>query len=153
MTREETKMKNLYSGLNNSISAFLLLVTVTLTLGGCTALSTKNDAETMYIKASALTKLSNAVEATVQYDEPDINLSDKELLSLSTQDDPSLLEPFAGYVLRVNRDFNHAIVLVCNADGTKGLLEDVGCSGALDKYLWEKDNPCEFTLKADVVCN
>ena len=146
-------MKNLYSGLNSSISAFLLLVTVTLTLGGCTALSTKDDAETMYIKASALTKLSAAVEATVQYDEPDINLSDKELLSLSTQDDPSLLEPFAGYVLRVNREFNHAIILACNADGTKGLLEDAGCTASLDKYLWENNSPCIFTLSTSKVCN
>lgn len=74
------------------------------------------------------------------------------MLSISTQDETELLVPFAGYVLRVNRQFNHSIVLVCNANGTKGLLEDAGCSGALDKHLWEKDSPCEFTLKADVVC-
>ncbi|WP_241176640.1 hypothetical protein [Citrobacter portucalensis] len=146
-------MKNLYSGLNSSISAFLLLVTVTLTLGGCTALPTKNVAETMKIKASALTKLSAAVEATVQYDTPDINLSDKELLSISTQDEPNMLDPFAGYTLKVNREFNHAIILVCNAEGTKGLLEDAGCSGALDKYLWEKGSLCEFTLSANVICD
>lgn len=106
----------------------------------------------MYIKASALTKLSAAVEATVRYERPLDTLSDQELLKLSTQDDPVLLEPFNGYVLKVNREFNHAIVLVCNVDGTQGLLEDAGCTAAMDSHLWQKNAPCAFNIKSDVIC-
>lgn len=124
----------------------------TCLLTGCAAVNHKDASEDMYIKASALTKLSSAVEATVRYEQPSPNLTDDELLKLSVEADPAQLEPFAGYVLKVNRDFNHAIVLVCNSDGTQGMLEDAGCTAALDKHLWQQKASCEFTLSSDIVC-
>jgi hypothetical protein len=48
----------------------------------------------MYIKASALTKLSAAVESTVRYKNPPTGLDDRELLALSTRHDPALLDNF-----------------------------------------------------------
>jgi len=122
-------------------------------LTGCVSASPFGDAENMYIKASALTKLSAAVEATVRYESPPEDLSDKELLHLATKHDPSLLSPFEGYTLKVNRANRHAVVLVCSEDGVRGLLEDVGCSSEMDKYLWETKNPCTFSISASEMCN
>ena len=48
------------------------------------------DREEMYIKASALTKLSAAVESTVRYKNPPPGLNDRELLTLATRHDPAL---------------------------------------------------------------
>ena len=121
-------------------------------LSGCAAMSHNDNAEVMYIKAAALTKLSLAMEGTVRYVNPPENLTDDELLQLSTEDDPGLLEPFIGYTLKVNRDFNHAIVLVCSGDGMQGLLEDAGCTERLDNYQWQQDLPCTFTLSSELVC-
>lgn len=146
-------MKNLYFGFNQPIRGITIWFVLIFLLNGCASVSHKGDnSETMYIKASALTKLSAAVEATVRYDNVPNTLSDQELLMLSTQDDPTLLEPFNGYVLKVNREFDHAIVLMCNEEGTKGLLEDAGCTAPMDNYLWQKNVSCKFTLRQDVTC-
>jgi hypothetical protein len=145
-------MTNLYIGLSKNIKDKSIYFVFIFLLSGCALVGHKDNSEAMYIKASALTKLSAAVEGTVRYQSPPDTLSDQELLKLSTEDDPSLLEPFTGYVLKVNREFNHAIVLVCNSDGTRGLLEDAGCTAAMDNHLWQKNVPCTFTLRSDVVC-
>ena len=154
----EIRMRNWYIGLSKTIlsktikdkSIYFVFIFL---LSGCAAVGHKDNSETMYIKASALTKLTTAVEGTVRYQSVPDTLSDQELLKLSTEDDPSLLEPFTGYVLKVNREFKHAIVIVCNSDGTQGLLEDAGCTAAMDKYLWQDNVSCNFTLRSGVVCN
>lgn len=146
-------MENLPSGIK-IIQRFVIVASISsILLAGCARAGQLPDAETMYIKASALTKLSKAVESTVRYKSPPENISDQELLNLATQDDPSLLEPFAGYTLKVSRESLHAIVLVCTLDSTKGLLEDAGCTAKLDNHLWQSEgNLCSFTLVADEIC-
>ncbi len=127
------------------ISAFLMT--------GCASAGPTIDQESMYILASALTKLSASVESTVRYKNPPSDISDDELLKLSTQHDPALLDPFAGYTLKVLQEDRHAIVLVCTEDGAQGLLEDVGCSAAMDKHVWQLEmNACVFTLSPADVC-
>jgi hypothetical protein len=108
----------------------------------------------MLILGSALTKLSTAVESTVRYKHPAEELTDAQLLVLSTKHDPSLFEPFVKYTVRVQRRDRHAVVLVCTKDGGHGLLEDAGCTAVLDRHLWEgkATRPCEFTLNVEDVC-
>ena len=145
-------MEHLFFGHKDSmrvISAHLILIFL---LGGCTLTPLKQDSETMYIKGSALTKLSAAVEAAVHFDAPPDTLNDHDLLVLSTQDDPTLLEPFTEYLVKVNREFNHAILLVCNKEATQGFLEDAGCSASMDSHLWQRNVPCAFTLSSNVIC-
>ncbi len=145
-------MKNLYSGHNVAIKDKFLCLIFIFVLNGCATVNKKDISEEMYIKASALTKLTTTVEGTVRYTNPPNSLSDQELLERSTEDDPDILEPFNGYVLKVNREFQHAIILVCSMDGTKGLLEDAGCTAAFDNHLWQGNNSCAFTLRSDLVC-
>ena len=146
-------MKNLYFGysvLMRVCTGITLLCFLTVT--GCTWFVKKDNEEAMLIQASALTKLSTAVEATVNIDEPDESVSDEEILRLSTEDEPMLLEPFKDNVIKINREFGHAILLVCSADGAKGLLEDAGCTAKMDEYLWKKKNACEFTISSASLC-
>lgn len=152
MILEEIRMINLYIGLSKTVKDTSTYFIFIFLLTGCAIVGHTDNSEEMYIKASALTKLSSAVEGTVRYESLPDTLSDQDLLKLSTEDDPSLLEPFNGYVLKVNREFNHAIVLVCNSDGTQGLLEDAGCTAAMDSHLWQKTASCAFTLQSDVAC-
>ncbi len=67
---------------------------------GCATGPEQPDSEEMYIKASALTKLSAAVESTVRYKNPPSDLNENELLNLATRHDPVLLENFKGYKVR-----------------------------------------------------
>jgi len=127
---------------------FLLMASAGCTIGRAV------EAEKMYVLASALTKLSASVEATVRYENPPDGISDKDLLVLSTKHEPGLMEPFADYTLRVSQEDAHAVVLACDKDGKVGLLEDAGCSSEMDRHLWNESppKPCDFTVKAREVC-
>lgn len=109
----------------------------------------------MYGLASALTKLSAAVESAVGFKDPPAAISDADLIVFATQHDPTLRAPFAGYRLRVLRRDPHAAVLVCTPDGQRALLEDAGCSAALDTHRWKDapPTPCEFTVDLAAVCS
>jgi hypothetical protein len=119
----------------------------------CTPVRAANS-DKMYVLGSALTKLSASVESTVRYKNPPQEISDAELLTLSTKHDPGLMEPFTDYTVRVSRQDRHVVVLMCDKEGKIGLLEDAGCSSEMDRHLWQENppKPCEFTLKAKDVC-
>lgn len=107
----------------------------------------------MLVKASALTKVAAAAESAARYKDPSPDLSEREFLEFSTQHDPSLLEPFAGFMLRAMWRDRRGIVLVCSADGTIRLLEDAGCTAELDKHHWrEQQSPCEFSIDIAGTC-
>lgn len=131
----------------------ILTIFVSVLLIGCFIYGASSD-EDMYKLASALTKLSAAVESTVRYKDPPQNLSDDKLLEFATRHDPSLLQSFITYRLRVLHQDRHAIVLVCTKDGTHALLEDAGCTGELDAHLWQHEPrlACEFTLTVAQTC-
>lgn len=121
-------------------------------LAACTSSQKYPGSEEMYIKASALTKLSAAVESTVRYKNPPPTLGETELLTLATRHDPVLLENFKGYRVKVLREGRHSAVLVCDATGTRALLEDAGCTGPMDRERWKGPAPCEFSIDTAAVC-
>lgn len=143
-----------FSGVDNMIDRIVFLfVASVLLVTGCVSTPQKDEAETMYIAASALTKLSTSVESTVRYKQPPENISDQELLALATAHDPSLLTPFSGYTIKVLREDRHAVVLICSENSVRGLLEDAGCTAAMDKHLWQTESSdCKFTLSLATVC-
>ncbi len=113
------------------------------------------DEEAMMIRASALTKLSTAVEAAVRYEaEASAGLDGRALLEFAARDDAALLERFAGLELRAARGDRHASVLVCSPDGSQALLEDAGCTSRLDRHAWREADaaPCEFRLDLAALC-
>jgi hypothetical protein len=122
-------------------------------LTGCTSNPKGPDPEEMYSQASALTKLSAAVESTVRYKNPPSELGESELLVLATRHDPVLLKNFKNYKVRVLREARHSVVLVCDASGTRALLEDAGCTGPMDRERWkDKSEPCEFSIDTEKIC-
>lgn len=109
--------------------------------------------EEMYTRASALTKLSASMEALIRYGNPLTRATEAELLAEGTAHDPALLANLGDFRIRVLSDDRHAVVLLCSKDGTRALLEDAGCTGALDVRHWDKPPvPCEFTLTAARAC-
>jgi len=133
------------------LSVLVLLLPLVVS---CTRVSVTSDSEKYYELASALTKLSSAVEATVRYDSPPEDITDEQLLKLSTAHDPRILEPFTSYHLDIRVQDRHAVVLVCDADKVRGLFEDAGCSAKLDRHIWrESDGACQPALEIATICN
>jgi hypothetical protein len=110
--------------------------------------------EEMDTLGGQLILLSRAVAGAVN-DDPagTAGLSDQELLARAATGDPALLPPFARYLLKTHRESGFVSVLVCTRDGTRGLLEDTGCTTKLDAKLWENAAaPCQPTVVLTDAC-
>lgn len=125
-----------------------------VSLWGCTANSQVNRKD-MLEKASALTKVSAALEAAVRFGDTPANLSESELLRRATAHDPDLLSPFEDYVLRARRSGLLSSVLMCSKDSRSALLEDAGCTPRFDQHLWERSplSSCSFRLDLQKTCS
>jgi len=122
-------------------------------LGACASSGANLAPDDMNIRASELTKLSAAVEAYVRYDDPAPGMSQDDVLQAATKGQPQLLSGFSGLKLKVLSQDRHAVLLVCDKDGTRALLEDAGCTGKMDIRHWEtRDVPCRFTVSVQEVC-
>lgn len=130
------------------------IVIFSVLLTACTLSFATSEEELMQPLAAALTKVSNVVETTVRYEQLPPDISEQELLLFATKHDRGLLAPFKEYRLRILRVDKHAVVLVFSKDASRGLLEDAGCSGAMDRHLWEvqPNNRCHFTLDVKLIC-
>ena len=127
-----------------------ILCVAAVVLASC---ATQPGEQEMNYLASALTKLSAAVDATVRYRRPPEGLSEGELLRTATAHDPELMKPFEGLTVRVLRRGRDSAVLVCQPGG-RALLEDAGCTAKLDVHRWSaaEGTQCEFTLDVHKVC-
>lgn len=146
-------MVNLYSGVRAiRINKIWILISVML-LCGCT-LGGNNKETEFYKAASALTKLSAAVEATVRYEGVAVNADSEEIIRQATRHDKTLLSYFSDYELKVHVEARHAIVLLCNKEKTEMHLEDAGCSAEMDVHHWKTKTiqTCEATLDLNETC-
>ncbi|MDB5859966.1 MAG: hypothetical protein JWQ76_3655 [Ramlibacter sp.] len=135
--------------MNHVKTPFFILVVVLL----ASCATQPNEREMNYL-ASALTKVSAAVDATVRYRRPPENMSEGDLLRAATAHDIQLLKPFDGFTVRVLRSGRDSAVMVCQPRG-RALLEDAGCTPKLDVHRWNApggNDRCEFTLDLNTVC-
>ncbi|MDH2234208.1 hypothetical protein N5K37_30270 [Delftia tsuruhatensis] len=129
-------------------------IALSLSIVFLAACATPQNEQEMNSLASALTKVSAAVDATVRYKRSADDLEDAQLLQASVAHDPALLKPFDTQRIRVLRVELDSSVLVCDANSEIALLEDVGCTPQLDANRW-RDAPqvgCVFTLDLKKVC-
>lgn len=131
-------------------ASYLVAIAAAMLLAGCA--TRPNEREMNYL-ASALTKVSAAVDATVRYRRPAESLTEDDLLQLATAHDTALMRPFIGMTVRVLRIGRDSAVLVCEPRGGRALLEDAGCTAKLDVHRWSASaDRCEFTLDVAKVC-
>lgn len=114
----------------------------------------RGDEQDMYRMASALTKLTSAVDAQLLYTPEGASLMDAALLAAATASQPALLTEFSSYRLRVHRFSGAVLLLVCRPDRDQALLEDLSCTAAMDRHHW-RDTPamaCAPTLDVAQLC-
>lgn len=133
----------------------MTLMALSLALAGCAITGPSiQDEQAMQSLGAALTKLSSAVDVTVAYEELPDTVGERELLLGATQQDHALLRRFDGYSVRVLRQGDYAVLLVCTEDRRQALLEDATCTGRLDRHAWrEADAVCAFSLLDKGTCN
>ena len=127
---------------------FLLIL-----LSGCSP-AASGDVDENYILGAALTKLSKFIEPSAMTGRFSESTPTADILAYVQERDPSLLEPFDKHLLLVTISRSHAVVLVCLADSSVGLLEDAGCSPHMDAHLWQSKPfaECSFTLNVTEIC-
>lgn len=129
---------------NITIALFIILITFTTT--GCS--STLYDAETLHQKGAHLTKITRKVKVAIRKGIADENLS--MYINKKYHND---MQEFSEYSIQMKSYNKTAIVLMCDKDKTKALLEDLSCTGALEGgYMFQKDLSCDFHLDIESEC-
>lgn len=133
------------------VCKYALFSVLTVAAMGCTS---GPDANQMNRMASSLTKLSAAVDAVVRYDDLPQAADDAVILSKVSAANPTLLDDFKGFQLKLIRSTGDSAVLVCDIRGTTALLEDAGCTAKLDAQRWNTHppSPCEPSLDLKQLC-
>lgn len=126
-----------------------------LAAAACSSVSSTAESQKHFAIASALTKVSSAVETTVRYEAYPATLADEELVKFATSGDPSATDMLKPYRVKVLAENKHAVLLVCEPDRDEAVFEDAGCTAAVDRHHWQsKPAPaCQFTLKVADVCS
>lgn len=134
-------MKSIKTVTITTISLILLFVS------GCVAKDI--DPEVMYQKGAHLTKLTRKVQVAVHHGVTD----EKVLYSQALEKYPQDMSEFSDYSLKMKNDNGTAVILLCNAEKTKALLEDAACTGELEGGTWfEKNYTCTFHLNINHIC-
>ena len=99
-------------------------------------------------------RLSSAVQGVCEkpnvYGFPE-NGNSSVLLKLATEDDPSLLDPFADVAVKSKCLNQDSVLMICDKDGYVKLFEDFGCTTAVDIKDFDSEEPCEFTRANKIV--
>ena len=131
----------------------LLLCFLIAIVSGCATTPYAPGESEMLRRASAMTKLSAAMEAYVRFGNPAPSATSPELLAEGTAHDPTLLNNMGTYTIKVLARERHAVVLMCTQTGERALLEDAGCTGPLETHHWKQaGQPCDFTVDVAAVC-
>lgn len=134
-----------------------LIMALVLILAGCTTLPPegKYSEAQMMNAAAALTRVSAATEANLRYGSSTGTLSDADFLAESVAHDSGLLLPFSAYQIKSMRKDGYSAILLCTQDGANALLEDAGCTAAMDRHRWRDDpgSSCTYSMDLKQLCS
>lgn len=126
---------------------FTTISVILLFVSGCAAKDF--DPEVMYQKGAHLTKLTRKVQVAVHNGVTD----DKELYTQALEKYPQDMSEFSDFSLIMKNDNGTAVLLLCDAEKTKALLEDAACTGELEGGVWFQENyTCTFHLDIKQIC-
>lgn len=130
------------------IITFVSIIVMVSLATGCS--KKQFDPEEMHQKGTHLTKLTRKVQVAVRH-----NITDSEqLYSVMNKKYPILMKEFSEYSIFIKEDNGTAVILMCDAEKNKSLLEDAACTGSLEGgYFFEQNLSCEFHLDLKKVCN
>jgi hypothetical protein len=130
----------------------LINLAAVLLLGACAASLASPDAKERGHLSTKMVNLSSAVDTYFADLSEAPSGDDAGTLQNATRHDPRLLaQEFQPYTLKVQYQNPYAVLLLCNKDGSRAIMEDAGCSARIDRQVTQKA-PCEFTLRVSQGC-
>ncbi len=107
------------------------------------------DSDIMHNKAAYLSKLTRKTQVLVRR-----NISDGTVMhSYMDKKFPKLMDQFDGYSLFFKDHNGTAVLLLCDKDKTKALVEDASCTGRVEGGdFFEQELTCEFHLDISSIC-
>jgi len=128
------------------ITIAILITITTIVVSGCAP--KLYDAETLHQKGAYLTKITRKVKVAIRKDIEDDKL--KIYIQNKYQND---MKEFSDYSIIIKNQNGTAVVLMCDKEKTKALLEDLSCTGSLEGgYLFKENLPCDFHLDIAEEC-
>lgn len=120
----------------------------------CAGPAWAGEAERMYELAARTTLVARAVHFTAKSSSVPAELTGEELVERATRLNPAMLDDFRGYYLTAQRDGATSSVLVCDQHRQVALIEDAGCTQAVEAHHWQgrPRPPCAFTLDLAAAC-
>lgn len=92
-------------------------------------------------------RLTQAVNSAVRYEQVPLGLTDVELLKFATASNSVLLVPLASYPIRIKQIGSATVLLLCSPDNKRALLEDISSTPGVDKERWRSnEGGCDFTI-------
>lgn len=126
---------------------FTTISVILIFVSGCVAKDI--NPEIMHQKGAHLTKLTKKLQVIIHHESTDGKTLYLQMLEKYPQD----MAEFSGYSLLMKNDGGVAVILLCDINKTKALLEDASCNGKLEGGLWFKqDYTCTFHLDLNKVC-
>jgi len=117
-----------------------------LFVNGCA--SKLSDVEVLHNKAAELKNLTKKAKGAILRDVPD-----DKLYSYLEERYPVELQEFSDYSLYIKNVNGYAVVLMCDKEQTKALIEDISCTGAVEGgEFFKEDLECTFHLDIEKEC-
>ncbi len=115
-------------------------------VNGCA--SKLNDTGTLHNKASELKNLTKKAKGAILRKIPD-----EQIYTYLEDRYPDELQEFSEYSLHIKNVNGFAVILMCNKEQTKALVEDISCTGAVEGgELFKEDLECSFHLDVEKEC-
>ena len=126
---------------------FITCIVVAFSISGCA--SSLYDTEILHNKAANLKNMTQKARGAILRE-----IDDNMIFQYLQERYPNDLKEFEDYYLEFKNVNGYAVMLMCNKEQTKVLLEDISCTGGVDGgELFKQDISCEFTLNVEVECS
>lgn len=108
--------------------------------------------EKMYDLSSKFKDLAQSADGIVKFDH-EFSKLDISILQYMQVKYPEKIKPFDGYKIKESVEGKNVVLLLCN--DSVALVEDAGCSAAIDKHYWNQSiaQSCDFTIDSKIICN
>lgn len=126
---------------------YITLIIIAFSISGCA--SDLYDVGILHNKAANIKNLTKKAKGAILRQIPD------DMIYRYMQERyPQDLKEFEEYSLQFKNVNGYAVILMCDKEQTKALVEDISCTGAVEGgKLFQEDIACKFSLNIETECS
>lgn len=131
------------------MTTFVRMAVAGLCLGACVPVP---DRVTPSAVAARTLPVARAVHFAVSSGQIGDDVQGMALIRRSIATDPSILDGLGGLHVDAWHHGQDSLILVCDRADGQALVEDAGCTHAVDAERWRSPSACAFTLTTQALC-